>query len=99
MPLALSAPSRLPGRSLEMTAQADFIPTVFVVDDDEFVREALETLIQVAGWNARTLASADAFLACPPALGPSCLVLDVNLPGLNGLDLQALIASARGDMP
>lgn len=75
------------------------VPTVFVVDDDAFVREALETLIQVAGWTARTFASADLFLACPPATGPSCLVLDVNLPGLNGLDLQALIAGERGDMP
>ncbi len=73
--------------------------TVFVVDDDEFVREALETLIEVAGWRARTFASADLFLACPPAAGPSCLVLDVNLPGLSGLDLQAVIAEARGDMP
>lgn len=77
----------------------DAIPTVFVVDDDEFVREALETMIQVAGWRARTFASADAFLACPPATGPNCLVLDVNLPGLSGLDLQAAIASDRGDMP
>ena len=75
------------------------IDTVFVVDDDEFVREALETLIEVAGWRARTFASADLFLACPPAPGPSCLVLDVNLPGLSGLDLQAVIAEARGDMP
>lgn len=73
--------------------------TVFVVDDDEYVREALETMIQVAGWRARTFASADLFLTCPPALGPSCLVLDVNLPGLSGLDLQAVIADARGDMP
>jgi FixJ family two-component response regulator len=73
--------------------------TVFVVDDDEFVREALETLIQVAGWRARTFASADSFLACPPATGPNCLVLDVNLPGLSGLDLQSVITGERADMP
>lgn len=74
-------------------------PTVFVVDDDEFVREALETLIEVAGWRARTFASADLFLACPPATGASCLVLDVNLPGLGGLDLQTAIAGKRDEMP
>lgn len=77
----------------------DVAPTVFVVDDDEYVREALETLIEVAGWRARGFASAAAFLACPPAAGANCLVLDVNLPGLNGLDLQAAIAGDRGDMP
>jgi len=72
---------------------------VFVVDDDEFVREALETLIQVAGWHPLTFASADLFLACPAAHGPNCLVLDVNLPGLNGLELQSRIGRERGDMP
>jgi FixJ family two-component response regulator len=77
----------------------DVTPTVFIVDDDEFVREALETLIQIAGWRARTFASADLFLACPPAAGASCLILDVNLPGLSGLDLQTAIAGERGDMP
>jgi FixJ family two-component response regulator len=82
-----------------MSAPPDLTPTVFVVDDDEFVREALETLIQVAGWRARTFASADSFLACPPVVGPSCLVLDVNLPGLSGLDLQTAIAAERGEMP
>jgi FixJ family two-component response regulator len=82
-----------------MPAPLDPLPTVFVVDDDEFVREALETLIDVAGWRARAFASADQFLACPPAMGSSCLILDVNLPGLNGLDLQALIAGERSDMP
>ena len=82
-----------------MSAPPQPTPTVFVVDDDAFVREALETLIQVAGWRARTFASAETFLACPPDTGPSCLVLDVNLPNLNGLDLQALIGRERGEMP
>jgi FixJ family two-component response regulator len=85
----MATPSTLP----------DAVPTVFVVDDDTFVREALETMIQVAGWHARTFASADAFLACPPASGPNCLVLDVNLPGLSGLDLQTILAGDRADMP
>jgi FixJ family two-component response regulator len=74
-------------------------PTVFVVDDDVFVREALEGLLRVAGWEPRTFASAQEFLRCPPVSGPSCLVLDVSLPDLNGLDVQALIAGDRGDMP
>ena len=82
-----------------MPAPVDSALTVFVVDDDAFIREALETMIQVAGWTVRTFASADLFLASPRAAGASCLVLDVNLPGLNGLDLQALIARDRGDMP
>lgn len=81
------------------SSTADPERTVFIVDDDAFVREALETLVQVAGWTPRTFESADAFLACPAADGPNCLVLDVNLPGLNGLDLQALVARERGDMP
>lgn len=74
-------------------------PTVFVVDDDVSVREALESLVRVAGWEPRTFASAEEFLRCPPVSGPSCLVLDVSLPDLNGLDLQALIAGDRVDMP
>lgn len=81
------------------SALPDATPTVFVVDDDAFVREALETMIQAAGWRARTFASADAFLACPPTTGPNCLVLDVNLPGLSGLDLQTVLAGDRREMP
>jgi FixJ family two-component response regulator len=78
---------------------SDGRPTVFVVDDDVSVRESLEALLQVAGWNTSTFASAEAFLACPPASGPSCLVLDVGLPDLNGLDLQSRVAGERAEMP
>ena len=74
-------------------------PTVFVVDDDVSVRESLEGLIATAGWEARTFDSAEAFLACPPASGPNCLILDVSLPDLNGLDLQARLAGVRTEMP
>jgi FixJ family two-component response regulator len=95
----MSTPIASNGPVPPMSSLPDLTPTVFVVDDDVFVREALETLIQVAGWRARTFGSADAFLACPPASGPSCLVLDVDLPDLNGLDLQALVARERGEMP
>jgi FixJ family two-component response regulator len=71
---------------------------VFVVDDDVSVRESLELLIRSAGWQPRIFASAQQFLCCPRVLEPSCLVLDVRLPDLNGLDLQKLVAD-RIDMP
>jgi FixJ family two-component response regulator len=62
-------------------------PIVFVVDDDPSVREALESLIIQAGWRSQVFISAQEFLEHPRALVPSCLVLDVTLPGLNGLEL------------
>src|SRR6478672_11836098 len=74
-------------------------PIVFVVDDDISVRESLELLIQVAGWHPETFASAEEFLTRPRTTRPSCLVLDVSLPDLNGLELQKLIGSERTDMP
>ena len=74
-------------------------PIVFVVDDDVSVRESLELLIDFAGWKPETFASAEDFLARPRSLTPSCLVLDVSLPELTGLELQRLIASDRIDMP
>lgn len=74
-------------------------PIVFVVDDDISVRESLELLIRCEGWRPETFASAQEFLDCPRALVPNCLVLDVSLPGLNGLDLQDRIAVERPDMP
>lgn len=74
-------------------------PIVFVVDDDVSVRESLEALISFAGWEPETFASAREFLSRPPAIVPSCLVLDVSLPDLNGLELQKLIATDRIDMP
>jgi FixJ family two-component response regulator len=73
-------------------------PIVFVVDDDVSVRESLELLIDVAGWQPETFASAEEFLAHPRVLTPNCLVLDVSLPDLNGLDLQKLVAD-RIEMP
>src|SRR2546427_10414457 len=74
-------------------------PIVFVVDDDVSVRESLELLIRNAGWQPELLATAQEFLARPRLLAPSCLVLDVSLPDLNGLDLQQRIAPDRIDMP
>jgi FixJ family two-component response regulator len=74
-------------------------PIVFVVDDDVSVRESLELLIRDAGWQPETFESAREFLSHPRVLVPSCLVLDVTLPGLNGLDLQKRVAVDRTDMP
>jgi FixJ family two-component response regulator len=74
-------------------------PLVFVVDDDVSVREALDFLIRAAGWQPETYASAEAFLARPRALVPSCVILDVSLPDLNGLDLQKRIGTDRSDLP
>jgi FixJ family two-component response regulator len=78
---------------------SDATPIVFVVDDDVSVRESLESLIRFAGWQPETFASAKEFLARPRVLAPSCLVLDVALPDLNGLDLQKRLAVDRIDMP
>ncbi len=78
---------------------AQTTPVVFVVDDDVSVREALEGLLRHEGWQTETFESAQQFLAHPRAATPSCLILDVNLPDLNGLDLQQRVATDRGDMP
>jgi FixJ family two-component response regulator len=77
---------------------ADVTSIVFVVDDDVSVRESLESLVQTAGWRPETFASAQDFLARPRPAGPCCLVLDVTLPGLSGLELQEQLAE-RTDMP
>jgi FixJ family two-component response regulator len=74
-------------------------PVVFVVDDDLAVRESLERLIESAGWEPEIFASAREFLARPRSAVPSCLVLDVALPDLNGLDLQKRVALDRPDTP
>ena len=74
-------------------------PLVFVVDDDVSVRESLELLIRYEGWEPEIFASANEFLSRPRPLVPSCLILDLSLPGLSGLDLQKRIGSERADMP
>jgi FixJ family two-component response regulator len=78
---------------------ADPTPIVFIVDDDVSVRESLQSLFATAGWRPEVFASAQGFLARPRPSSPSCLVLDVSLPDLNGLELQQRIASDRTDMP
>ncbi|ABA77444.1 putative LuxR family response regulator [Pseudomonas fluorescens Pf0-1] len=75
------------------------LPIVFVVDDDVSVRESLELLIRFSQWQPQLFESAQAFLGQPRSPVPSCLVLDINLPDLNGLDLQATIARRYPDTP
>jgi FixJ family two-component response regulator len=87
------------GHEVGSSTMSDGTPIVFVVDDDVSVRESLELLIRCEGWQPEIFASAQEFLSHPQVLIPSCLVLDVSLPGLNGLDLQKRIASDRIDMP
>ena len=82
-----------------VSPKSNATPIVFVVDDDISVRESLESLIRFVGWQPETFASAEEFLARPRPLVPSCLVLDVSLPDLNGLELQKLIAPERFDLP
>ena len=74
-------------------------PVVFVVDDDVSIRESLELLIRHAGWQPETLKSAQEFLSRPRVLVPNCLILDIHLPDLSGLDLQRLVSIDRADMP
>ena len=92
--MMLSAPS---GR-MNVVATPNATATVFVVDDDVSVRESLELLISAAGWQPLTFESAKEFLAQPRHSGACCLILDVALPGLNGLELQEQIRE-RTDMP
>ena len=92
-------PSRVLSRELGAAPMPQASPIVFVVDDDISVRESLELLLQNEGWQPKTFASAQAFLDCPRAVVPSCLILDVSLPGLDGLELQKRVAVERVDMP
>ncbi|AXA24760.1 response regulator transcription factor [Pseudomonas putida] len=86
-------------RPLTAPVTATATPVVYVVDDDISVRESLEPLIRFADWQPRLFACAQTFLAHPREVVPSCLVLDINLPGLNGLDLQANLTGAQPTMP
>jgi FixJ family two-component response regulator len=75
------------------------VPVVFVVDDDISMREGLEMLIRSVGWRTALFASAQEFLDCTRAATPSCLVLDVSLPGLTGLDLQQQLGAHQDTTP
>jgi FixJ family two-component response regulator len=88
----------LPAMS-KLPALSNATPIVFVVDDEISVRESLELLINNEGWHAETFGTADEFLAFPRPLVPSCLVLDLSLAGLDGLELQRRLATERSDIP
>jgi FixJ family two-component response regulator len=87
------------GTELLASAASPDTPLVFIVDADVSVRESLELLIQASGWEPETFATAQEFLGRPRSLVPSCLVCDIGLPDLNGLDLQKRIAEDRPDTP
>ena len=87
------------GHEVGSSPMATAKPIVFIVDDDAWVRESLETLIRDEGLQPETFASAREFLDRPRVSTPSCLVLDISLPGLNGLELQKRVAAERTDMP
>lgn len=91
--------SRSSVRAVESKPMSKVEPIVFVVDDDISVRESLELLIESEGWQVETFASAQDFIARPLDGAPSCLVLDVSLPGLNGLELQKRVSIERPNMP
>jgi FixJ family two-component response regulator len=87
------------GAGSTVDARAEGAPVVFVVDDDVSVRESLELLILSAGFRPETFDSARDFLSRPRVMAPGCLVLDVHLPDLNGLDLQERVAVDRFELP
>ena len=91
--------SSVPDHEVRSVPMSHTTPIVFVVDDDVSVRESLELLIRNAGWQPEMFESAQEFLSRPRVLVPSCLVLDITLPGLNGLDLQTRVATDRAEMP
>jgi FixJ family two-component response regulator len=95
-PYTISSP--FAARLIEAVTMPDVTSIVFVVDDDVSVRESAELLISTAGWQPETFASAQEFLSRLRPTVPCCLVLDVTLPGLSGLELQQQLAE-RTDMP
>ena len=80
-----------------MSAQE--VPTVFIVDDDSDVRESLQELLESVGLRSQSFSTAQAFLGVGRADGPSCLILDVRLPGISGLDLQNELKRGRISIP
>jgi FixJ family two-component response regulator len=75
------------------------VPTVLIVDDDRGVRESLQDLLESVGLHSRSFGTAQEFLSSPRADGPSCLILDVRLPGISGLDLQLELKRGKASIP
>ena len=78
---------------------AQDVPTVFIVDDDRDVRESLQELLESVGLHSRSFGTAQEFLTSPRSDGPSCLILDVRLPGISGLDLQHDLKQRKVSIP
>jgi FixJ family two-component response regulator len=74
-------------------------PTILIVDDDPSVRESTKLMLEGAGFSVKTFASAQDFLQAKLQEGPGCLILDVRMPGISGLDLQEKLASAKSPLP
>jgi FixJ family two-component response regulator len=74
-------------------------PTIFIVDDDLSFREAIERLVRTGGYAVQTFASAEEFLQCTPTEAPACVLLDLDMPGLSGLDLQSVLARMENPLP
>lgn len=87
------------GYEVRLLPEMQTSPLVFVVDDDVSVRESLELLLRHEGWRVETFESALEFLDRPRGIAPSCLVLDMSMPGINGLELQQRVAVGRPEMP
>jgi FixJ family two-component response regulator len=75
------------------------VPTVFIVDDDRDVRESLQELLESVGLHSKSFGTAHEFLSSPRSDGPSCLILDVRLPGISGLDLQHELKRVKVSIP
>ena len=84
---------------MQPRSREELTPVVYIVDDDVSVRESIECLIEDAGWRAETFSSAQDFLERPRAPRPCCLILDMGLPDLNGLEVQERTAAANAEMP
>jgi RNA polymerase sigma factor (sigma-70 family) len=94
--LPIAAQTDAERRSASRLRGGDSPAIVFVVDDDDSVRDALSSLLRSVGRRVQTFASASEFLARPPADAPACVVLDIGLPDLSGLELQHVLGQ-RGD--
>jgi FixJ family two-component response regulator len=91
--------ARATGYRMGVSPMPTTVPTVFIVDDDISMRESLELLVKGENWKPEIFASAQEFLDHPRTLVPSCLLLDLSLPGLNGLELQKQLAVEHVDVP
>src|SRR5208283_819143 len=85
--------------ALGASVMADVTPIVFVVDDDDSVRESLQRMIRCEGWQPRAFASVEEFFARPPAVVPNCLILDFSFAGLDGLSVQRRVSIERPETP